>query len=140
MVRIERYGNTDSWVKYELMERMTNSQKDIIEHSLTMTESLLVGLIDEKLACVLGLVPPTLMSNQVYIWLYTTEAAKEHQFTFARQSQILLQEIFKSYDTIVGHCDALATNSVRWLKWLGATFEKPDGRKLSFVIRKKIDG
>lgn len=99
-----------------------------------------MGFIDGKVACVWGLVPPTLMSNRAYLWLLTTDLVDEHQFIFVRHSQRFVEEALKEYDIIVGHCHSKETRSIRWLKWLGAEFSVPEGLRVPFSIRRKSIG
>jgi hypothetical protein len=101
-----------------------------------MSSAIWVGLIDEQLACIWGLIPPTLMSNQAYLWLYTTDVIKEHQFILIRHSQLVMEEILKRYKSVCGHV-VLGngdSKSVRWLRWLGAKFGEPEGRGVPFRI------
>lgn len=95
------------------------------------------GSVDGKLVCLWGLIPPTMLSEQAYLWLHVTEAAREHQFILVRRSQIELRKMLEEYPRIVGHCLAEASDSIRWLRWLGATFGEPDGVLVPFVIRAK---
>lgn len=96
------------------------------------------GKIDGKTVCVWGMVPPTIMSDQAYIWLYTNdELVREHQFVFVRRSQRMIEQMLEEYPRIVGHCLVDSPRSIRWLKWLGATFGPPSGMLVPFEIRKK---
>ncbi len=85
-----------------------------------------------------GLIPPTLMSNQAYLWLYTTDLVKEHQFLFVRYSQRMVEKLLEHYESIVGHVQVDAPRSRQWLKWLGAEFGNPKGSNIPFVIRKRL--
>lgn len=96
------------------------------------------GKIDGKTVCVWGMVPPTLLSDQAYIWLFThDELVREHQFVFVRRSQRMIEQMLEEYPRIVGHCLVDSQRSIRWLKWLGATFGPPTGMLVPFEIRKK---
>jgi hypothetical protein len=101
-----------------------------------MSSAIWVGLIDEQLACIWGLIPPTLMSNQAYLWLYTTDVIKEHQFVLIRHSQLVMEEILKRYKSVCGPVvlGKGDSKSVRWLRWLGAKFGEPEGRGVPFRI------
>lgn len=116
---------------------LTTGDKAIFEQHLLMTTSLWTGFYNNVFVCVWGLIPPTLMSEQAYLWLYTTEAIKSHEFLFIRHSQIAVEEMLKEYPVITGITTVGLTQTIRWLRWLGATFGEPNGRALPFVIRKK---
>lgn len=80
--------------------------------------------VDEELAAVWGLVPPTLMSDTAYLWLLTTEVSVGHEFLLARYSKMWIEQMQKSYPNICGHC--FDPKAQRWLKWLGGKVE-PNG-------------
>jgi hypothetical protein len=82
------------------------------------------GLIHPSgIACIWGLVSPTVLSDSAYLWLLTTPVVDDHKFTFVRHSQLVLDRMLEDFPTIVGHVLADQTRSKRWLKWLGVTFE-----------------
>jgi hypothetical protein len=104
-----------------------------------ITASLIVykGEIDGEMACIWGLVPPTIMSTHAYIWLQTTPISDQHTFILVRYSQIMVQEMLKEYDALVGHCRVTDERAIRWVRWLGAVFDKPQGQLVPFIIRRK---
>lgn len=104
---------------------------------LRSSENIYVGFVDGEMACVWGLIPPTILSCQAYLWLYTTDLVQDNQITFIRQSQIAVKKMLESYEMIVGHVGN--EKAKRWLKWLGAEFHEASGREV-FCIRKKKDG
>jgi len=116
---------------------LSSNDMEIMDQCIHLSDAVWYGFVDNKLACIWGVIPPTLMSSTAYLWLYTTELVKEHQFAFVRHSQRAIEVILNEYNTIVGYCLIDAEQSKRWLKWLGAEFGHPEGRKLPFVIRKK---
>jgi hypothetical protein len=105
-----------------------------MDFCLLMSSYIWAGHIDNKLACIWGVIPPTLMSEQAYLWLYTTDVIKEHQFTLVRHSQLVIDEILKEYSSLVGHVIMGHDKSMRWLKWLGAKFGEPQGTGIPFRI------
>jgi hypothetical protein len=115
------------------------SKKDRITmaDSLRISNTIWIGKVDGELACVWGVVLPTIMSDRAYLWLWTTEKIKEHPFVFVRRAQIVVAELLKEYSVVVGHTVVGARNSIRWLKWLGAKFGEPDGDLIPFQIGRK---
>jgi hypothetical protein len=99
-----------------------------------MSTVIWAGFINGGLACIWGVIPPTLMSDRAYLWLYTTDLIKEHQFTLVRHSQLVMEEILSEYPTVVGHAIIGSDKSIRWLKWLGAKFGPPQGTAIPFRI------
>jgi hypothetical protein len=115
----------------------TPTEMEIMDNCLTLSNPMWRADVDGCLACVFGLIPPTLMSDRAYLWLYTTDLVKDHTFLLVRHSQRIVEKMLDEYPTIVGHCHVRAKLSQRWIKWLGATFAEPQGDKLPFIIRKR---
>jgi hypothetical protein len=107
---------------------------DSLNRWMKLSPLMWYGKASGDLLAVWGLIPPTLLSDQAYLWMITTEAAQEHQFILVRQGQIEMKRMLEVYPRIVGHCEVVAERSIRWLRWLGATFGEPDGKMIPFVI------
>lgn len=95
------------------------------------------GYVGNKLICRWGLIPPTLLSNQAYLWMHSTPAIRDHQFLLVRHSQRIIEQVLDRYERIIGDCRVEAYDSIRWLKWLGADFVESEGTYLSFTIKRK---
>ena len=94
--------------------------------------------VDGKVAVAWGLIPLTLLSNQAYIWLYTTDAHPGNEFLFIRKSKIELEKMQALYPSIIGHVMENNERGIRWLKWLGAALGSVDSKGLiPFEIRRK---
>lgn len=89
---------------------------------------------DDKPVAAFGLVPPTILSDRAYLWLYCTELSDHHKFIFVRRSQIVIEELMKLYPTIYGVCEEDNDRAIRWIKRLGAQFSFPHNGAVSFVI------
>jgi hypothetical protein len=111
--------------------------RESLEQCMNASSVIYQGRIDGEVACIWGLVPPTVMSTQVYIWLYTTEIADKHTFILVRASQRMVEELLKEYDAITGHCRIDDERAIRWIRWLGAEFGSFQGKLVPFVIRRK---
>ena len=92
---------------------------------------------DSHIVCIWGLIAPTLLSDQAYLWMYTTKYLEEHIFLFIRHSQRALEQALELYPIICGHCVINNTKAIRWLRWLGAKFGDPHGHVLPFEIKAK---
>lgn len=117
---------------------MTEAEEKLIDQCQKLSFETWAGFCDERLVCAWGIVPPTVLSNTVYLWMHTTPAIEDRQFIFVRHSQIVIEKILKDYEMIVGHVKADEKKSRKWLQWLGAEFEpsKLDGM-LAFRIKRK---
>lgn len=98
---------------------------------------LWIGLINEVPVCAWGLVPPSLISDRAYLWLYVTEGVDEHKFIFVRWSQRIMADLRKRYPMIYGVCEVDNKRAIRWMKWLGAEFGYPGEAVIPFVIEAK---
>lgn len=114
----------------------------VLEMYLRSSSCSWCGKINGRVACIWGLVIPTLLSNHAHIWLLTTELVEEHKFLFVRHSQLFMEGILKTFPIITGHVVMKQQHSVRWLRWLGVEFREPirglrkDTIFIPFVIRK----
>jgi hypothetical protein len=104
---------------------------------LRMSEEVWVGLYDDKVACVWGLVPPTVISDRAHLWLLTTDIVREHKFLFVRKSQLVIEDALKRYSALVGQVQLGNRAAKRWLEWLGAEFGPPEAGFWPFIIRRK---
>lgn len=116
---------------------------DVPQAEKTMRECMLrsievrCGMLDDKVACMWGLIPPTLMSDRAYLWLLTTDIVAEHKFLFVRYSQRYVEQMLEIYPCLYG--EVLVTNlpARKWLKWLGAEFGAESKGVMPFVIKRK---
>lgn len=109
----------------------------VLEFCQSLSSEVWTGYVNEELICCWGLIPPTLLSNQAYLWMHSTPAIRDHQFLLVRHSQRIIEQVLKRYERIIGDCWTTAEDSIRWLKWLGAEFTYTGEAYCSFVIRRK---
>ncbi len=93
-----------------------------------------VGKVDDQVACVCGVILPSLFSARAYLWMLTTDVADSHTFMLVRHSQMFIQKLLERFEVIAGHTEASQERSIKWLKWLGAKFGHPQGRMIPFEI------
>lgn len=117
--------------------KLDPKQIEMIEWCQQMSGEMWTGWIDDELVCAWGLIPPTLISRQAYLWMHSTDRIAEHKFIFVRHSQRVIEAMLAHYDTIVGHCIIGSRDSIRWVRWLGGVFGEADGPYLPFRIEAK---
>jgi len=135
MTRIRQVGETEA-KGYIKDLALSYDERVGMEYCLYASTYMWVGTIDERLACIWGLIPPTILSNQAYLWLYTTDVIEEHQFVLVRHSQLVMETMLEQYSSICGHAVVGNDKAIRWLKWLGAKFGEPYGGGIPFRIRR----
>lgn len=119
---------------------LSSKQLDIIEWCQTMSGEVWTCWIDGDLVAIWGLIPPTLISRQAYLWMYSTDAVSQHKFLFVRHSQRVIERMLERYPTIVGHCLVGACDSIRWVRWLGGVFDDANGPFMPFRIERRSNG
>src|SRR5712664_493386 len=70
---------------------LTEEESKVLEQYLTFSAKLCIGSVDGKLCCAWGLIPPSMLSERAYLWLFSTELVGEHKFMFVRNSQIAVK-------------------------------------------------
>jgi hypothetical protein len=133
-VVVEPLANSPVSSLLSMFSDISQQQREMFDYCQTLGQ-VYTGFVDGEFVCCWGLIPPSFLSNQAYLWMWAPEPMR-HQFTFIRQSQIHIQKMLERYDTIVGQCVVTNRSAQRWLKWLGAEFEYPHGNLISFTIRK----
>lgn len=108
--------------------------EEILRECLWRSEDVQYGILDGRVACVWGLIPPTLLSECAYLWLLTTDIVVEHKFLFVRNAQIYVEDMLKRYPILYG--DVGDPRAVKWLKWLGAVIGEPIDGRIPFMIRR----
>lgn len=120
-----------------LVEDIPTTHVEIFFKYFNQTQLYWIGLHDNEVVCLWGLINPCLASDQAYLWLYTTPGLAGNEFVFVRHSQRAVQEMLKHYPVIVGHATRGAKRSIRWLRWLGAVFAESENGLIPFTIRAK---
>lgn len=120
----------------EHLSMLPDNDQEIMHRHMMNSSRVWIGSEDAKILCFLGIIPPTLLSDRAYLWLYTTEHLHEHVFIFVRHSQKVIAEVLEEFPLIVGHCAVGNRRAHRWLEWLGAKFLPAQDLLLPFEIRK----
>lgn len=111
-----------------------------MQDCLKQSDEVWWGTVEAVPLAVFGIIKPSVLSDQGYLWLLTTEIAEQHKFILARHSQIWVREQLRRFEVLHGHCLREARGSIRWLGWLGAIFGTPRGKVVPFMIRERADG
>ena len=109
----------------------------MLKRWLRTSEEVWLGMHDDKVACVWGIIPPSIVADRAYLWLFTTDLVEQHKFIFIRHSQLVVKDALERYPVIVGHVVNRNRAAKKWLEWLGAHIDAPDEGVCSFVIRRK---
>lgn len=109
------------------------NDQDTMVRSLKNSPDAWVAYHETDLVGFSGIIPPTLLSDTAYFWLYATALFAKHPIACTRVSRRLVQDALNCYPVLVGHCTA---RSSRWLRWLGAELFPPiDSGFIPFEIK-----
>jgi len=121
-------------------ENMSRRDWEILRECYMRSEERYVGIVNGCIACMWGLIPPSLMSDRAYIWLFHNHLVEEHKFAFIRHSQRQMERMLKIYPEIHGDCLVSNETARNWLRWLGAKFSSQNGAFIPFTIKAKAYG
>lgn len=138
-VDIQRLAGTDAYnlIFPQYLAKMDGVDQLSMYQAMSNSSRVWIGIDGAQVFCVWGLVPPSLLSDRAYLWLYTTEHLHSHIFALVRHSQRMVEQMLQHYPTLVGHCKLDQPKSIRWLRWLGAEFSDPQGQFIPFTIKAK---
>lgn len=132
--------NNDRTLLEPIIDGLPTDESSIMRRWMLTSAEVWVGMIHRQFACCWGVVPPTLLSDEAYLWMYHTPKIERFKFLFVRNSQLAVEDMLTQYNRLYGHVKADASDSKRWLGWLGARLlDEVNGFK-RFEIRKRLDG
>lgn len=141
MIEIKQADNEEArGLIYQAKPDMTEYEDKLINQCLAVSIQRWVGLYNGELVNAWGLIPPTLLSTQAYLWMIHTEKLKGREFVFIRHSQRAVEEMLRIYPEITGYAQPENKKGIQWIKWLGGEFGEPKGDRIPFVIRSKWNG
>lgn len=94
--------------------------ESVVLSAAKLANEILVVMFDNKPICFVGLVPPTLLSDSIYVWMITTNHGEKHPFIFGKYGKQIMQVILCKYRIVFGDC--FTEKSANWLKRIGAEF------------------
>lgn len=133
--QIERDEIKQWLISPEVVGTISDDDHAIMANALAKSTTIWAAMRNEKVLGFWGVMLPTLISDTVYLWLYTTENFAENCFVCVRQSQIIVRALLAEYPKIIGHCIQGEEKSIRWLRWLGARFSPIEGNLIPFEIK-----
>ena len=99
------------------------SPREALEQSLAHEGIHFTALFDGEPAAIFGVVHPSLLAAVGIPWLLGTPLLERHWRSFAKASRQVMDELKVMYPVMTNITHAENTLSVRWLRWLGASFE-----------------
>lgn len=122
-------------ISLEHLSILSDVNRETLHRSIMNSSKIWLGCDDTDVLAFWGLIPPSLLADEAYLWLWTTKHFDKHVFMFIRHSQRAVKEMLEAYPLIVGHGMLEHRRSLRWLRWLGAEFGDPQPPFIPFKIR-----
>lgn len=69
--------------------------------------------------CMWGIQPRSIVGDEAWLWLVTTDLIDHNPFLFVRHSQRALEYTFQYYPKITACVEDKNPKAKRWLQWLG---------------------
>ena len=111
-------------VEIRAMTRQT--PYEALEQGLRDSSHVWAGTADDVPFCLFGVAPLTLLSGTGVPWMLGTDSVKMHARAFLRHNRPVVETMRKPYRRLENWVDARNVLSIRWLRWLGFTIEKPE--------------
>lgn len=134
MVEI-RFVPVEAWHVEHVAEHMRQSDRDevralndlspreALDLSLSHRGEAWTALFDGEPAALFGVVPLSLLGGTAIGWLLGTTLLETHWRAFAKASRERIREVLTRFDVLINITHVDNTLSLRWLAWLGATFD-----------------
>lgn len=116
----------------EELEASTGKRyEDIIDKTRDVSDISFAGYYDGKLIALFGVRTLSMMTQTGAIWMFGSKFLPAHQRVFLKHCKKCVEVMLEDYQKVFNFVDERNTMVIRWLKWLGFTFEdsQPYGPK-----------
>lgn len=100
---------------------------EALQGSLNRSDWSATGVVDGEPVCMFGVAPVSLLGGIGAPWMLGTTALDrpDMQVPFLRASRGVVAAMLATYPRLINLVDTRNTIAIRWLRWLGFTFD-PD--------------
>ena len=105
-----------------------------IQRAAGLSDPILRGDYRGHLLAVLGFIPPTLLADDAYLWMWSGPDVAQFPYVVGRWGYRVISAALVRYPRLVGHCNR---NSAHWLRRLGAEVSPGPGG-LTFKLVKHV--
>lgn len=113
-------GDVDEiWATHHL------TPKEGLEISFNRSLISLTVESNEEIICMLGICPDNLIDTKAMIWMVASTNFKKIGIPFLWKSRDFVTAFLQSYKKLYNYVDARHSDSLRWLKFIGAKIEEP---------------
>jgi hypothetical protein len=113
--------------KKEVFASSGVSMEFALKRGFELSDKCYTGYADDKPFCMYGAVKLTQMSDIGCMWLLATDLIKHESVArgFIKGCRQNIIDMKKGYKYLTNYTHVDNEIAIRWLKWVGATFEKP---------------
>jgi hypothetical protein len=94
-----------------------------LEDSLNRSIVAWTGTVDGRPVCMFGVSPIDILCGIGSPWLLGTDEIRQHAKTFMKLNRDYIPKMLSLSPSLVNWVDARHETAIRWLKWLGFTFD-----------------
>ena len=95
-----------------------------IRATFDMADFRVSSWLGDEILAIWGVARKSLVSQDGVYWLIASEHAAKYPVSFARETKRLLGLFDAQYRHLENHVDAGNEQIIRWLEWLGFTFDE----------------
>jgi hypothetical protein len=81
------------------------------------------GMVDDEPVCMFGVSPVDILGGVGSPWLLGTDKVRKYAVTFLRLNKGYIARMLEIFTRLENYVDDRNEVSIRWLKWLGFTFD-----------------
>lgn len=111
--------------RIEVMASDGHTPLEALQQSLKMSQSATVACVEGVPCVIFGLVIHNLIEGTGSPWMLGTEGSLKHRRQFLIETPLVIDEMLRTCIKLFNHVHVKNRESVRWLKWLGFTFDNP---------------
>ena len=101
------------------------SPADALQVSLDGSPFAWTGTVDGVPVCMFGVSSECVLTLRGVPWLLAARSLERYQAAFLRRCRAFLQRMLAIYPVLVNYVDVRNVVSMRWLRWMGFTFDDP---------------
>ena len=132
-IQVRRSNRNDvDYLKFHLRE--SDRHEIYASHHMAPADALNMGLnksilsltiLNGKPLAMVGITTDNLIGNKAVIWMLTSQDLDKIPRRFVRNSKYFLKIFLEFYNYLENYVSIKNESSIRWIKWLGGTVDKP---------------
>ncbi len=107
------------------------SPEEVLEDGLKISTEIKSGIVQDKVICIFGLAPVSLLCGQGVVWMVGSTLLDQYAHLFLRYDKHTVNDWLDTYPHLFNYVDARNIRAKKWLKRLGFVLHeaKPYGKE-----------